>query len=165
MTYQKSQWFVFYTFPRAKKVVAHTLQQRKYESFLPLFKTIRVWKNRQKKKIYRPLFPGYIFVKTVETEIHNILQIPQISTYIKIGNTPCVIKNDDINKIKRILNSETSMFVDDNFHCGDPVRIIHGTLSGCEGILIQHKGKHRFGIQLKEINHTVIIDMLQCLRE
>ncbi|MFV0269807.1 MAG: transcription termination/antitermination NusG family protein, partial [Draconibacterium sp.] len=37
-----NNWYVFYTYPRAEKVVLKELQQREYEVFLPVVKTLKV---------------------------------------------------------------------------------------------------------------------------
>ncbi len=47
----KKNWYVFYTAPRAEKVIQQELDFRGYEVFLPITKTLRVWKNRQKKMV------------------------------------------------------------------------------------------------------------------
>ena len=54
---------------------------------------------------------------------------------------------------------DANISVDTVFCIGDKVRIIKGPLEGQEGILTTQKGKHRFGIQLKEINQSLLVDI------
>ena len=152
-------WYVFYTFPRAEKVVNNELQQRNYECFLPLYKTIRIWRNRQRKMIYSPLFPGYVFVRTNEIEIYNILKIPQICTCVKCGNKPSIVPNKEIEGIKALLGLENEIFVEHGFVEGEHVRITRGALLGHQGILLKQKGKYRFGIKLDSIKQVATIDI------
>jgi transcription antitermination factor NusG len=154
-----SSWYVFYTCPRSEKMVYQDLLKRGYEVFLPMTKTLRIWKNRQKKLIDLVLFPGYIFVNTYECDLYNIKRIPKVVTYIHCAGKPSIIPAKDIECIKKMLNLNQDVTIENKFYAGEKVRIIYGALAGHEGILIKQKGKTRFGIQLKEINHTVFIEV------
>ncbi len=155
----KKNWYVFYTAPRAEKVIQQELDFRGYEVFLPITKTLRVWKNRQKKMVDQVLFPSYIFVNTEESYLHQICQTPKIMTFIHCGGKPSKINFKCIEGIKRMLCLEQEITVESNFTEGENVRIIYGPLAGYEGILVKQKSKNRFGIQLEEINQTVFIDI------
>ena len=155
----EKKWYVLYTYPRAEKVVCMDLAGKNYEVFLPLTKTLRVWKNRQKKTIEYPLFPNYIFVRTFSSELFTLKKAPKIAAYLFNGDKPACISEKEINTIKEILDFEINVSVEAGFRQGDEVRIIRGPLSGHKGILIQEKGKSRFGIRLKEINHTVLVEI------
>lgn len=153
------QWYVFYTYPNAEKVVCNELIKREYEVFLPLVERIHQWKNRQRKVVLQVLFPSYIFVKTREPEIFNILQTPKIVRCIKNGDRPAVVSEKDIQCIKAMLELKEEVFVESDFLEGQRVRIIQGPLAGYEGILTKRKGKSRFGVQLDEINQYASIDI------
>jgi transcription antitermination factor NusG len=161
----KTNWYVFYTAPRAEKVAQRELSIKGYEVFLPITKTMRVWKNRQKKIIDQVLFPSYIFVNTDESYLHKICQLPKITTVIHCGGKPSKINYKCIEGIKRMLNLNLEISVESNFSEGENVRIISGPLAGYEGILLKQQSKTRFGIQLKEINQTVCIDVCSSLVE
>ena len=158
-------WFVFYTAPRAEKVVYQELINRKYEAFLPVTKTLRIWKNRQKKMIEIVLFPSYIFVKTQKHELSNIIRIPKITSFIHFAGKPAIIPFKDIERIEKMLSLNQNVTVETNFNEGEKVRIVYGPLAGFEGILIKQKGKTRFGIELKEINQTMFIDICTTVLE
>jgi transcription antitermination factor NusG len=130
-----------------------------YEVFLPMTRTMRVWKNRQKKWIDQVLFPNYIFVKTRQCELYHITQTPKVVTYIQCAGKPSIIPLNEVEGIKKILCLEQEISVETKFYEGDKVKIVCGPLVGHEGILIKQNGKTRFGIQLKEINHIVLIDI------
>ena len=155
----KKNWYVFYTAPRAEKVIRRELEFRGYEVFLPITKTLRIWKNRQKKMVDKVLFPSYIFVNTEESYLYKICQTPKIMTFIHCDGKPSKINFNCIEGIKRMVNLEQEISVESNFSEGENVKIICGPLAGYEGILVKQKSKNRFGIQLKEINQTVFIDI------
>ena len=55
------RWYVLHTRSRFEKKMLAELTERSIEVFLPMREIISRWKDR-KKRIWMPLFPGYIFV-------------------------------------------------------------------------------------------------------
>jgi transcription antitermination factor NusG len=153
------KWYVFYTYPRAEKVVRDDLLERNYEVYLPLITTLRLWKNRQKKLVESPLFPNYIFVKTNVNALSGISKLPKVVTYLSSGEKPSIILPKEIETIKIVLTLEQEFVVEGKFYEGKKVRIKEGPLVGNEGVLIKQTGKTRFGILLNGIKHTVLIDI------
>ena len=64
-------WHVIYVRPKFERKVFATLLERGVESYLPLKKVVRQWRDR-KKKMEVPVFPGYVFVKINRKEIANV---------------------------------------------------------------------------------------------
>jgi transcription antitermination factor NusG len=160
-----SNWYIFYTAPRSEKVVHKELSRMGYEVFLPMTRTLRVWKNRQKKWVDKVLFPSYIFVNTNQEELHIITQVPRVSTYLHCGGKPSVISLEDISGIKIMLDLKQEVSVENSFSDGEVVKILYGPLANYTGVLTHQKGKTRFGIHLKEINQFVSIDICTSILE
>ena len=152
-------WYVLYTCPRAEKKACHELVTKNFNVYLPMIKTLRVWKNRQKKLIKVPLFPGYIFIKTYEHELYNIIKLDQIAYCVSIGGKPVILKEKEIETIKYLLKVGNDISVSSKFIERDKVRVTRGALIGCEGVLLNRKGKTRFGIHLEGINQIVHINI------
>ena len=57
----KRFWLAVYTKPRHEKIADEKLQEKGIESYLPLVKRTRQWKDR-KTKVWMPLFKSYLFV-------------------------------------------------------------------------------------------------------
>jgi Transcription termination factor nusG len=55
-------WYAAYTCANHEKRVAAELGVREVEHFLPLYSSIRRWKDRR-VTLNLPLFPGYVFVR------------------------------------------------------------------------------------------------------
>lgn len=81
-----------------------------YEAFLPLVKTLNHWKNRQNKLVSKVLFPGYVFVRSAESEIFNIEQIPKIVYCVRCGERPAVVPDRDIKCIEQMLTLGQEVF-------------------------------------------------------
>lgn len=152
-------WYIFYTCPRAEKIVQRELFLRHYEVFLPMTRTLRIWKNRQKKLIDQVLFPNYIFVKTYPSELYYIIRVKRIVTCINCAGKPSTISSIEVAGIKAVLETGLEVTVENKYEVGESVKIIEGPLVGYEGILVKQEGRTRFGIQLKEISQTILINI------
>lgn len=157
----EKQWYVLYLRPRTEDMVCRTLTKLGHEVFLPVIQTIRIWKNRQKRKIQHPLFPNYLFVYTHAHELYAIRRLAHVVSYLASGGIPSTISEYEIEGIRRMLGLECPVTVEGKFYKGQRVRIVSGPLTGYEGILIRQHSKTQFGILLKSINHTVLIDIAQ----
>lgn len=155
----EKRWYVFYLRPRAENMVCRILINLNYEVFCPETHALRIWKNRQKRKIKLPLFPNYLFVYTYAHELYSIKRLPHVVTYLTCGGKPSTISEGEIEGIRRILGLGFPVTVESKFSPGERVRIVSGPLKGYEGILVRQQSQTRFGIQLKAINHTIYIDI------
>lgn len=155
----EKKWHVFYLRPRTESLACRTLTNLNYEVFCPVIQSIRIWKNRQKKKIKFPLFPNYLFVYTHAHELYSIKCLPQVVSCVTFGGKPSTISDREIEGIRRMLGLGCAITVETKFSKGERVRITSGPLKGNEGVLVKQYGKSRFGIRLKSINHSVFIDI------
>ena len=60
--YAEPRWYAAYTSANHEKRVAEQLRLRDVEHFLPLYASLRRWKDRR-VTLQMPLFPGYVFVR------------------------------------------------------------------------------------------------------
>ena len=60
-------WKVVYVASRQEKKVSDYLKKQCIEHYLPLYRSLRFWKDR-KKWVEMPLFNGYIFVKPTDLD-------------------------------------------------------------------------------------------------
>ena len=153
------KWFVFYTSPRAEKLVYKELVDMGYEVFLPLQKKLKVWKNRQRKITDEPLFPSYIFVKIHSSDIYNIIKTRGIYICIMFEGKPCTVPDKDIEAIRIMIQSEQEISSNNDFKKGEKVRVIQGPLTGYEGILFKQKGSSKLGIQIQGVDLIAAIDI------
>jgi transcription antitermination factor NusG len=151
------EWYVFYTYPKAERGLKIELERLHYEVCLPLHKVTRQWKDR-KKVLEQPLFPNYIFVRTVRDKIYDVLSVPKMVKYIAFEGKPATLKEEEISFINQICSTGHNVFVS-NLTKGDCIRILDGPLIGYTGILIECDGKKRFGLALKEMFYTIYVDL------
>src|SRR5215469_18747914 len=77
-----ANWHAAYTHARHEKKVAQQLEERDIEHFLPLYHSLRQWKDRR-KELDLVLFPGYIFVRVPTPERLRVLQLPGIVRFVQ----------------------------------------------------------------------------------
>jgi transcription antitermination factor NusG len=56
-------WYALYVWTLRERQVAEHLRAKGFETFLPVYRTRRYWKNRTQVELELPLFPSYLFVR------------------------------------------------------------------------------------------------------
>jgi transcription antitermination factor NusG len=155
---QAPRWFALYTMPQGEQSVRRLLDIRQIESFVPTYEVQRVWKNRQKVKLQRPLFPSYIFVRIGREQRSIVLSSPGAIRIIGNRNTPMPIPDREI----EFLQSESARkkiepYID--LVIGKRVRIRSGPMQGLEGTLVEKRNSLRFVLTVAMINQHAAVEM------
>jgi transcriptional antiterminator RfaH len=152
-------WHVVYTKPRWEKKVQNLLVQKGIESFLPLYTTLRQWSDR-KKKVELPLFNSYLFVKITSKEYFEVLNTSGIVKYIYFEGKAAVIRENQIEGIRQLIDSEVKFeIVDHLLPIGTRVIIKKGPLMGLNGEIVEYKGSLRTCIRIDQINRSILINV------
>jgi transcriptional antiterminator NusG len=153
-------WYALYTRSRFEKKLLAELTERSIDVFLPMREIISRWKDR-KKKIWIPLFPGYIFINQVDNapNRYRILNIPGAVRFVGREGRAERIPDEQILAIRKFL--ETSIAVDPYpyMKVGHEVEIAAGPLKGIRGILVQKKGRFRFVLQVDLIQQAISVEI------
>src|SRR3984885_13250861 len=67
------KWYALHTSSRREKRVADQIEHRGISCFLPLYPSVRRWKDRR-KELDLALFPGYVFVEVARQEPLQVRQ-------------------------------------------------------------------------------------------
>jgi transcription antitermination factor NusG len=152
------RWFATFTLPQNEKSVLQQLDQRKVESFLPTYETVRVWKNRQRKKITLPLFPTYLFVRITRAERCKVLQCSGVLQIVGNHREPLPLPDSEV----ELLRSDLCRQKFEPFRelvIGEKVRIKRGVLKGVQGTLVRRSSGHRFVLTIEMINQHAAIEI------
>jgi transcription antitermination factor NusG len=151
-------WYAVYTCANHEKRIAAQFDERSIENFLPLYETVRRWKDRR-MRIALPLFPGYIFVRHSLRKRLDILQVPGVVRLVGFNNVAAPLPIEDIetlrNGLKRAYNAEPHPYLT----IGRRVRVVHGPFDGLEGILLRRRGKLRVVLSIHLIMRSVVVDV------
>jgi transcription antitermination factor NusG len=151
-------WYAAYTTPRHEKTVARHLQNRQVESFLPLYSSVRRWKNGCRVPVAEPLFPSYIFVHIARRESVKVLQVPGVISIVGAGREPSPLPASDIESLRSSL--PTRKFEPYPYLvAGEKVRIRSGSLAGLVGVLLRRKNDLRVVLTLNLIRQSVAVEI------
>lgn len=155
---QPLQWFAAYTTPRHEKAVVRQLQVRCVECFLPLFSSVRRWKNGCRVKVERPLFPNYVFVHVPRRDSLKVLQSPGVLSIVSAGREAAPLPHSEIEALRTALplrQFEPHPYL----VTGEKVRIVSGSLAGMIGILMRKKNDFRVVLTLDLIRQSVSVEI------
>lgn len=152
------QWFATFTLPQNEKSVLKQLDIRKVETFLPTYDTIRIWKNRQRKKVTLPLFPTYLFVRIHRDERGKVLRCPGVLHIVGNTREPIPVADAEV----ELLRSSVCQLKVEPFRelvVGERVRIRSGVMQGVEGTLVRKSNTFRFVLTIQMINQHAAIEV------
>ena len=149
-------WYAVFAIPRNEQSIVRHLDVREIESFLPTYETVRVWKNRQRKKVVLPLFPSYLFVHIDNRERVKVLQCPGVLQIVGNARGPVALPNTEV-EFLRSGNCRQCMEPYHELVVGDRVRIKSGVMQGVQGTLVRKSGSMRFVLTLELINQNAAI--------
>jgi transcription antitermination factor NusG len=141
-----------------EKRVAEQLARRSIEHFLPIYQTVRQWKDRRVRLDF-PLFPGYVFVRLVLRDRLRVLQAPGVVRLVGFNGTPTPLSEREIESIRTSLASGVRAEPYPYLTVGQRVRITDGPFQGLEGILSRKKNRVRVVISLELIMRSISIEI------
>ncbi len=156
----KPEWYALYTRSRFEKKMLSELTDRNVEVFLPMREILSRWKDR-KKKIWIPLFAGYIFLNHIDTPQNRfrILNIPGAVRFVGQEGRAQPIPEEQIQYVRRFLESSIAIDPYPYMKVGARVEVIAGPLKGIKGILVEKRGRFRFIIQVDLIRQAISVEI------
>jgi len=136
------RWYAVYSKPRWEKKVHSLLDQQGFECYCPLNKVRKKWSDRY-KVVHEPLFKSYLFVRITEAQKTPVRLTDGIVNFVYWLGKPAVVRNEDIEKIKRFLNeySDVEVEIVDFVESGTTVKINQGVFMNLKGKVIQDRKK------------------------
>lgn len=157
VTEETKTWYAVYTRPRWEKRILRKLDEKGIEVYCPLNRVRRQWSDR-KKTVHEPLFKGYVFVKLADGEKWTVKAVDGILNYVFWNGRPGVIRDEEIDTIKRFLNQFSDVQVEEyKLGPADKVKVRNGVLMNYEGTVVEVSGNRAcvriesMGLQLSAI--------------
>jgi transcription antitermination factor NusG len=151
-------WWVLYTRHQHEKAVAEMLSAKGFEVFLPVYESIRLWKDR-KKLLTLPLFPCYVFVQGGLNRRLQVVTTPGIHTILFHGERVAIVPEPEIQAIRRAVEGPFRVEPHPFMKCGQRVRVTRGSLEGVEGILIRKKNLYRLVLSVEMMAKSVAVEI------
>ena len=152
------RWVAVYTVARHEKAVARQLEERRIETFLPLYRSLHRWKDR-KKEVELALFPSYVFVRILSSDKLPVLQVPGVVNLVSFNGEMAVLPEQEIAALRRGLENHLYAEPCPYLKVGKSVRVIRGPMAGAEGILCRKKDRYRFVISVDVLMRSVAVEV------
>ena len=158
VAYSEQRWYAAYTSANHEKRVAEQLGVRAVEHFLPVYESVRRWKDRR-VTLQMPLFPGYVFVRVALRDRLQVQQVPGVAHLVGFAGSPAALPDEEIEALRARLNSGVRVEPHPYLSVGRRVQVSRGPMAGMQGILLQRKGKLRVVISIELIQRSVALEM------
>lgn len=147
-------WFAIRVRSNQERIARVHLRERGFVEFAPSYKSERRWSDR-KKEIDQYLFPGYVFCRFNPNRRLPVLTAPGVLDVVGFGKTPAPIPEDEIERVRRMVESGVPVTPFPFVQVGQTVLIERGPLAGLEGILAEVKGKCRLVVSINLLKRSV----------
>jgi transcription antitermination factor NusG len=151
-------WYAAYTRANHEKRIADRLSALEVEHYLPLYASLRRWKDRR-VRLQLPLFPSYVFVCLSRRDRLAILQIPGVVHLVGCKGVPVPIPDGEIVRIREFLSQGYVAEPHRYLAVGRRVRVVNGPLQGIEGVVVNRKNRQRFVISFETIQRSISVEV------
>ncbi len=157
-TQDTTAWWVLYTRHQHEKTVAEMLSAKGFEVFLPLYESMRRWKDRS-KMLTLPLFPCYVFVRGGIQRRLQVVTTPGVHMILFHGENVAVIPEAEVNAIRKAVEGPFRVEPHPFLKCGERVRVTRGSLEGVEGVLVRKKNLYRLILSVNMMAQSVAVEI------
>ena len=149
-------WFAAKTKKRAEFKALEFFNSIGVNSYVPSYKTKRVWSDRI-KKVHVPAISGYIFFELNKLDYKTLNINPFTKNIVRnISGKPAIIKDYEINILKDQFNGVHINSVD-NFETGQKIKIQSGPFVFKKGV-INKISCNKVIINLESINLNLVLN-------
>ncbi|MGA9529275.1 MAG: UpxY family transcription antiterminator [Terriglobales bacterium] len=152
------RWYAAYANVRHEKQIALQLEGRSLDCFLPLYKSVRRWKDRR-KEITLPLFPGYLFVRMALRDRLKVISVPGVVHIVSFQGELAALPDTEIETLRQRLRLCGGVEPHPYLTLGARVRVRSGPLAGLEGILVRRKDKFRIVLSIELIMRSIAVEV------
>jgi transcription antitermination factor NusG len=154
----QANWYALYTAPRHEKRVAEQVRQRRFSCLLPLYRSVRRWKDRR-KELDLVLFPGYVFVQMALDNKLKVLQLPGVVRLVSFNGQPVALPAGEVEALQNRLSTIAKIAPHAYLHKGRRVRVQSGPMQGLEGIIVRRKNTCRVVFSIDLIMRSVAVEV------
>ncbi len=155
---QQIHWYAVRTLPRHEKSIREHLGHRDVNCFLPVYRSVRRWRNGCDAQVELPLFPGYLFVRIDLGNRVQVLEVPGVISLVGAGRQPLPLPDSEIMSLRdglQLHKCEPHAYL----AVGQRVRIKAGPLVDWTGIVVRKNGSLRVVLALDQIMQGVAVTL------
>jgi transcription antitermination factor NusG len=155
---EERNWYVLYTCVHHEKKVADQITRRNFSCFLPVYRSVRRWKDRRKQLEFA-LFPGYVFVCMSLQHKLRVLDVPGVVNLVSFNGKPAPLPAEEIENLRDRLSRDLKVEPHPYLRTGRRVRVRSGALEGLEGIVVRRKESCRIVFSIDLIQRSLAIEV------
>jgi transcription antitermination factor NusG len=152
------RWYAVSVRARHEKVVARHLDHQGLNYFLPVYRSVRRWKDRR-KELEMALFPGYVFVSLDLRDRLSVLRAPGVVQFVTFQGQPAAVPDGEIAALESSLSAGFQPRPHPYLRQGKRVRVKSGPLMDAEGIMIRRKEGFRLVLSIDLIMRSVMLEV------
>jgi transcription termination/antitermination protein NusG len=157
----KPAWYVIHARSHCEAKVELALQRQGLEISLP---RITIRSRRQDRRLFLqvPLFPSYLFVRTVlePCVYYEIIKLPWVVRLLGINGCPGTVPPEQVDSIEAIVAGDRPYYPWAYLGQGRQVRIMEGPLSGTIGIILRRREKkQRLVVAVELFQRSVAVEL------
>ena len=156
--FQSPSWYALYTCARHEKRVVQQIERRRLSCFLPLYRSVRRWKDRR-KELELALFPGYVFVHMSLSNKLRVLEVPGVVRLVSFNGQPAALPADEIEALRIRLSGSAKIEPHPYLRAGRKVRVRSGPFQGLEGVIVRRKDRCRLIFSIDLIQRSLAIEL------
>jgi transcription antitermination factor NusG len=153
-----SRWYAAYTCVHHEKRILQQLSERNIDGFVPLYHSVRRWKDRR-KELDLVLFPGYVSVRIPLQHRLRVLQVPGVVNFVNFNGLPTPLPEGEVEALRKASAQGVFGAPHPYLKTGRRVLIRNGPFTGVQGVLLRKKDKYRFVLSIEMIMRSVAIEM------
>jgi transcriptional antiterminator NusG len=151
------QWFALRVRSRSEKLTSSNLEGRGYEVCSACAPQRRVWADRV-RSVEMPMFPGYIFARLRPGQASDVLQAGGVVSIVSFGGRYCPVEDAEVESVQRVVESGVEV-LSESLRPGIQVRVVHGSLKGLEGVLVEVKNQRRLVVSVSLLQRAVAVEI------
>jgi transcription antitermination factor NusG len=154
----RERWYAASVRPRHEKLVTRHLERNGLNCFLPVYRSVRRWKDRR-KELDMVLFPGYVFVNLGVRDRLSVLLAPGVLRFVTFQGQPATVPDEEIRALVAGLSTGLRAEPHPYLRRGKKVRVKSGPLACTEGIMIRRKDGFRLVLSIELIMRSVMLEV------
>jgi transcription antitermination factor NusG len=147
------RWYAVRVRDHHETVLAAHLANCCQETFLPLYRSRRVWSDRI-REIDVPLFPHYVFCRFPFRERVPILRVPGVYDILSLA-----VPDEEIAGLQTAASSGLPCRPWPFLNSGAAVIMRRGPLRNLTGIVVEEKGRWRLVISIQILQRSVAVEV------
>jgi transcription antitermination factor NusG len=155
-----TSWWALYTMSRREKDLMRRLHAAEIAFYTPLIKQRKRSPGGRSRTAYKPLFPGYVFLRGDDSQRREALATNCVSRCLPVNNGQQLV--DDLRRIHRLIDAEAPLTPEARLVPGQRIRLCCGPLSGIEGIVVKRHGQRRLLVAVEFLQQGASVQIEDC---